>query len=135
MLYLMLKHLHVTCVSLSLAGFLVRWTLALGAAPTLARRLERRRWLRILPHLNDTLLLAAAIALAVLLGQSPFLDAWLTAKFFGLIAYIILGALALQRARSVRLRTEAGVAAVLVFGWIVSVALAKDPLGFLRLFV
>jgi uncharacterized membrane protein SirB2 len=67
----------------------------------------------------------------VLIGQYPFVDAWLTAKVFGLIAYIILGALALQAGRPVALRVGAGVAAIIVFGWIVSVALTKNPLGLL----
>ncbi len=133
MLYLAIKHLHITCVVLSITGFCLRGFLHLNkSAP--AQRLIGRRWLRIVPHVNDAILLAAAIALTVLIGQYPFLDAWLTAKVFGLIAYIILGALALQAGRSPQLRIVAGLAAMIVFGWIVSVALAKDPLGFLSRF-
>lgn len=126
MLYLALKHLHVTCVVLSITGFCLRGFLHLRKSA-----LAGRRWLRIVPHVNDAILLAAAIALTVLIGQYPFIDAWLTAKVFGLIAYIILGALALQGGRSSRLRVGAGAAAVVVFGWIVTVALTKDTFGFL----
>jgi uncharacterized membrane protein SirB2 len=97
----------------------------------LAGRQNERRWLRILPHVNDSILLAAAITLTVLIGQYPFVDTWLTAKIFGLIAYIILGALAFAPGRNPQLRMTAGVAAVAVFGWIVSVALTKHPLGML----
>jgi uncharacterized membrane protein SirB2 len=124
MLYLAIKHLHVTCVILRITGFCLRGLL-------LARKsaLAGRRWLRIVPHVNDALLLAAALTLTVLIGHYPFVDAWLTAKVFGLIAYIILGALALQPGRSPRLRIAAGVMAVAVFGWIASVALTKHPLG------
>lgn len=129
MLYLAIKHLHVTCVILSITGFCLRGFLHLKKSV-----LTGRRWLRIVPHVNDSVLLAAAIALTVLVGQYPFLDAWLTAKVFGLIAYIVLGALALQAGRSRGLRIGAGLAAVAVFGWIVSVALTKDPLGFLSRF-
>lgn len=126
MLYVILKHLHVACVVLSITGFCLRGLL-------IARKsaLTGRRWVRILPHVNDTLLLAAALALTVLIGQYPFVDAWLTAKVFGVIAYIILAALAFQNGRPAWLRVGAGVGAVAVFGWIVSVALAKDPLGIL----
>lgn len=95
----------------------------------LALRQNERRWLRILPHVNDTILLAAALTLTVLIGQYPFFDAWLTAKVFGLIAYIVLGTLALQAGRAAWVRLGAGVCAILVFGWIVSVALRKHPLG------
>jgi uncharacterized membrane protein SirB2 len=127
-LYVVLKHLHVACVVLSITGFCLRGLLLMRKSA-----LAGRRWLRILPHVNDTLLLAAALALTVLIGQYPFVDAWLTAKVFGVIAYIILAALAFQAKRSVRLRIGAGVLAVIVFGWIVSVALAKHPLGILEM--
>lgn len=124
MLYLAIKHLHITCVVLSISGFCLRGLLHLRKSA-----LVERRWLRTLPHINDSLLLAAALTLTVLVGQYPFVDAWLTAKVFGLIAYIILGALALQAGRSAWLRIGAGLAAIIVFGWIVSVALTKNPLG------
>jgi len=126
MLYLALKHLHVTCVILSIAGFVLR-----GLLHARKSALAGRRWLRVLPHVNDTLLLAAALGMIAMLGQYPFVDAWLTAKVFGLIAYIILGALAFQSHRPAGARLAAGTAAVIVFGWIVSVALTKHPLGIL----
>lgn len=126
MLYVAIKHLHIACVVLSISGFCLRGLLLMQNSA-----LTGRRWLRILPHFNDTILLTAGIALTVLIAQYPFLDGWLTAKFFGLIAYIVLGALALKPGRAPRLRLAAGIAAVAVFGWIVSVALSKDGLGFL----
>ncbi len=126
MLYVAIKYLHIACVVLSISGFCLRGLLLMRNSA-----LARRRWLRILPHVNDTILLTAGIVLTVLIAQYPFLDGWLTAKFFGLIAYIVLGALALKPGRAPRLRLAAGIAAVAVFGWIVSVALSKDGLGFL----
>lgn len=134
MLYLTLKYLHVTCVALSIGGFCLRGLLLLRKSALAGRHHDwhgGRQWLRALPHLNDSLLLAAAIGLAALLGQYPFVDAWLTAKIGGLLAYILLGALALRPGRAPRLRILAGCAAVAVFGWIVSVALTKHPAGFL----
>lgn len=130
MLYLAFKYLHVACVVISIFGFCLRGVLLMNRSA-----LAQRRWLRILPHVNDTMLLAAAMTLAFLIGQYPFLHDWLTAKIFGLIAYIILGALALQAGRPVRLRIAAGVSAVAVFGWIVSVALTKNPLGWFAIFM
>jgi uncharacterized membrane protein SirB2 len=122
--YLAVKHVHIACVALSIAGFCLRGLLLMRKSA-----LMERRWMRIVPHVNDLILLAAAITLTVLIGQYPFLDAWLTAKAFGLIAYIILGALALQAGRTAPQRVAAGIGAVAVFGWIVSVALTKNPLG------
>lgn len=124
MLYVFVKHLHLACVVLSITGFCLRGLLAWKKSA-----LMDRRWMRILPHINDTILLVAALILTVLIGHYPFVDAWLTAKVFGLIAYIILGSLALRPGRSPRVRVAAGFAAVSVFSWIVSVAMTKHPLG------
>lgn len=134
MLYLPLKYLHVTCVVLSIGGFCLRGLLLLRKSALAGRQGAwhgGRRWLRALPHINDSLLLAAAIGLAIVLKQYPFANGWLTAKLFGLLAYILLGALALKPGPDPHLRITAGVLAVAVFGWIASVALAKHPAGFL----
>jgi len=122
--YPVIKHLHVTCVVLSIGGFLLRGALMLADSPW-----RHARWLRIVPHVNDALLLAAALTLTALVGQYPFVDAWLSAKVFGLIAYIILGSVALKAGRTRAQRTTAWLAAVAVFGYVVSVALTRDPRG------
>ena len=89
------------------------------------------RWIRIAPHVNDTVLLTAALFLVLMSGQYPFVEAWLTAKVLGLTAYIILGSLALRAGSTQRIRMVAWLSALAVFGWIVSVALTRQPLGFL----
>lgn len=124
MSYLAIKHLHIACVILSISGFCLRGFLLMQKSA-----LARRRIFKVLPHVNDSLLLAAALALMVKLEQYPFVDGWLTAKVFGLIAYIILGAVALGAHHPPRVRLLAGMTAVAVFGWIVSVALTKNPWG------
>jgi uncharacterized membrane protein SirB2 len=85
----------------------------------------------VLPHVNDTILLTAALTLAAMSGQYPFVDNWVTAKVFGVIAYIILGSLALQVGRTLASRIACWLAAMTVFGWILSVALTRQPMGFL----
>jgi uncharacterized membrane protein SirB2 len=127
-IYFAIKYLHVFCVILSGTGFFFRGLLMLNDSP-----LAERRWLKILPHVNDTVLLAAATALAVMLGQYPFVASWVTAKMFGLVVYVILGSLALRAGRSKRLRTVCWLLALLVFAYIVSVALAHDPRGILAM--
>lgn len=126
MSYVLLKHLHVTFVVLSITGFFLRGLLMMRASPLL-----HRRWMNVVPHVNDTGLLAAALGLVFLTGQYPFVHAWVTAKIFGLIAYIILGSLALRAGRTRGTRIAAFLAAMVVFGWVVSVALTKNPWGFL----
>jgi len=126
MSYLLLKHLHVTAVAISGAGFLLRGILMLRESPLLGRRL-----LKVAPHVIDTVLLGSAIAMAVISAQYPFVLPWLTAKFFGLLAYIVFGMMALKRARTKAQRAAWFAAALLAFAYIVSVALTRDPAGFL----
>ncbi|EXI72523.1 MAG TPA: SirB2 family protein [Candidatus Accumulibacter phosphatis] len=124
--YLILKHLHIGCVVLSGAGFLLRGLWMLADSPW-----RQRRSVRVLPHVVDTILLGSAIAMAVISGQYPFVADWLTAKLAGLLLYIGCGTMALKRARSKRQRAAFLVAALLSFVWIVSVAMTRNPLGFL----
>ncbi|MFO1371927.1 MAG: SirB2 family protein [Candidatus Competibacteraceae bacterium] len=124
--YPILKYLHVATVGLSFVLFTLRGLWMLADSPQL-----QRRWVRILPHLIDTALLASAISLTLILRQYPFVNGWLTAKVLGLIVYIILGSIALKRGPTKLSRTVAWVAAMGVFGYIVSVAIAHSPLGFL----
>ncbi|MBE7459154.1 MAG: SirB2 family protein [Burkholderiales bacterium] len=128
MSYLVLKHLHVAFVVISITGFFLRGIWMLTDSPLL-----ERLWVRVVPHVNDTLLLAAAIGLSVELRQYPFVDGWLTAKVIGLLAYILFGMFALRRGRGKAVRAGFWLAALASFGYIVSVALTKDPRGFLAL--
>ena len=125
-MYVALKHLHLTAVTLSFALFALRGLWMLADSPQL-----QRRWVRIIPHLIDTVLLASAIGLTLILQQYPFVNGWLTAKVLALIAYIILGSIALKRGPTKAIRATAWVAALATFGYIASVALSHDPLGFL----
>lgn len=122
--YPILKQIHVTCVVLSGCGFALRGWWMLSGSPLL-----NRRWVRIAPHTVDSLLLASAVAMAVMSGQYPFVAPWLTAKVLGLLAYIGFGMVALRRGRTRGIRLAAWMAALASFGYIVAVALARDPRG------
>lgn len=122
MSYLALKHLHLTCVVLSGLGFLLRGFWMLRASPRLQHRLSRTA-----PHLIDSLLLTSAIALAWLSGQYPFAQPWLTAKLAGLLAYIVLGSMALKRGRTLAIRRRFLLAASMAYAYIVAVALTRSP--------
>jgi uncharacterized membrane protein SirB2 len=91
-----------------------------------------RGWLRVTPHVVDTLLLAAGIALAFIIHQYPFVNAWLTAKLLALIAYIVAGHIAVRRARSVRDKLTAWLTGLALVLYIFAVAFTKDPLAGLR---
>lgn len=121
--YLLLKLTHVTCVVLSYGGFLLR-----GVWMIRDSRMLERRWVRVLPHVVDTVLLASAIALSVMLKQYPLAEPWLTAKVAGLVLYIGLGMVALRFGTTRSIRTGAWIAAQAVFLYIVAVALTRSVL-------
>jgi uncharacterized membrane protein SirB2 len=123
--YLSIKHLHMGCAALSITLFLLRggWMLQ-GSA------MLQQRWVKIAPHLVDTVLLGSAITLAVLSGQYPFAQPWLGAKVIALLLYIVLGTIALKRGRTRRIRALAFGAAILTFAYIVAVAVTRQVLPF-----
>ena len=126
--YPAIKHVHMTCAAITVSLFVLRGAWMMRGSPPLASR-----WVRVVPHLVDTLLLASAITLAVIIGNAPVTHGWLTAKVIGLVLYIVLGTIALRRGRTRTVRVAAFFAALVVFGYIVSVAITKSPLGYLAL--
>jgi uncharacterized membrane protein SirB2 len=121
-----LKAIHVGAVATTYALFVLRGVWMIRGSLRL-----QDRWVKIVPHAVDTVLLASAIALSVMARQYPFMSAWLTAKVLALVLYIGLGTIALKRGRSMRTRVTAWIAAQLSLLYIVSVALTRDPLPFL----
>jgi len=90
------------------------------------------RWVRVTPHLIDTALLGSAISMALISSQYPFSQYWLTAKLWGLLAYILCGSMALKRGRTKNQRAVFFVLALCAYFYITSVALTRDPLAWLR---
>src|SRR5574340_1233898 len=117
MSFLALKSIHVSCAALSFTLFFLRGIWSFNEAPIM-----RQRWVKVVPHIVDTLLLASALMLAFTIQQYPFVDAWLTAKFFGLVLYIVLGSVALKYGKNKTIRMVAWFAAMAVFAYIVLVA-------------
>jgi uncharacterized membrane protein SirB2 len=126
--YASLKTIHQAAVALSIAGFFARGAGALAGAAWVRGRAAKR-----LPHVVDTALLASALALAWMLRLDPLATPWLAAKIVGLLVYIGLGFAALRPALPRRVRALAWVLALATFGWIVSVAITKNPAGVLAL--
>jgi len=119
--YLAVRTLHIACAAISITGFAARGALMLAGSPLLDHR-----FVRISPHVVDTVLLASAVWLAWFIGQVPFVHGWITAKILALLAYIVLGMFALRRGRTRRARAAAFAAALASAGYIVWVALARD---------
>ena len=119
--YLVVKHLHITFAVISGSFFLLR-----GIWMLLDSSMLQRRWVKVVPHGVDTLLLTTAVVMVFWSGQYPFVQSWLTAKLIALIAYIGLGTMALKRGKTRAVRTGALFAALSVFAYIVAVALTRQ---------
>jgi len=120
-IYPALKLLHVGCVVVTASGFVLRGIWMLGESPLLRHPLTR-----VLPHLNDTLLLAVGVGMALTLRQYPLVDGWLTAKLLALLLYIVLGTIALKRGRTKRVRVLAFGGALLTLAYLLAVAVTRS---------
>ncbi len=123
MSYLLLKMIHISSVLISYSLFFLRGIWLMQDSNNL-----RQRWVKVLPHVIDTILLTSAIALAILIQQDPLNNAWLTAKVIGLLIYILLGMIAIRFGKTKKTRIAAWIGAQCVFIYIVLVALSKNPL-------
>lgn len=124
--YFALKHVHIVTVFLSVSLFILRyWWQYRGSA------MLTKRWVRIVPHVNDTLLLVTGVALVMITHFYPFTPqgAWLTEKLFGVIIYIILGFIALgRRPRRQPVRWTAFLLGLVVIYVVIKLATTKIPL-------
>jgi uncharacterized membrane protein SirB2 len=125
-LYPQVRLAHISLVLISGILFAARGVGVLGGAQWSMAPAVRR-----LSYTVDTALLGAALLLLYVLNINPFAVAWLSTKIALLIAYIVLGTLALKRARTKRMRFVCFVAALMCFGFMLTVAREHQPMGFL----
>ncbi len=83
---------------------------------------------RIIPHVVDSLLLLSALVMLFLSDWSVLTDSWLQVKLLALLVYIVLGMLALRFVKRKVFRLASWLLALLVFAYMVMVALYKTPL-------
>jgi uncharacterized membrane protein SirB2 len=125
MSYAAIKLIHVGSVIISYVLFSLRSMWMMRESPAL-----KQRWVKITPHVVDTILLTSAIVLAMRIQQNPIHDSWLSAKVVGLLMYIGLGMMALRFGKTRKAKISACIAAQLVFIYIVLVAVTKNPAVF-----
>ena len=128
--YPQVKAVHVHAVFASGTLFAFRGALMLARS-----RHANHAALRWTSYGIDTVLLTAALMLATMLHQYPFVQGWLTAKVLLLVLYVVLGSLALKRGRSRRQQVWCLAGALATFAFMVTVARAHHPLGFLSALV
>ena len=124
--YMALKHTHMLCALLSLVFFVVRSLWAFQDSAML-----QKKWVKISPHVIDTVFLLSAIGLVIILQQYPFVSAWVTVKLIGLVVYIGLGLMTLKKAKNNAQRAVFFALALLTYFYILGVAMHKQALFFL----
>jgi uncharacterized membrane protein SirB2 len=112
---------------LSLLGFAVRGWWAINCSALL-----QQRWVKIAPHIIDTLLLTTAILLMIILGQHPGNQDWILAKLIALVFYIGFGTLAIKRAPTPATKILFFGLAIATFVYIIGVAIAHHPASWLQ---
>ncbi|MCC2597677.1 SirB2 family protein [Pusillimonas sp. MFBS29] len=119
--YLAIKHLHVTAATLSILFFVIRayWSVTESA-------ILQHRLVKTLPHVIDTVLLLAGVTLAAMMGAN---QPWILVKIVALIVYIGVGSIAIKYGKTPKTRAIAALVAILIFAYIVGVALTKHPLS------
>jgi uncharacterized membrane protein SirB2 len=122
--YPQIKALHIAMVLASGLLFTLR-----GAGVLAGMQWPMRLPVKLLSYTIDTALLTAALMLFTILPHAMFSNGWLTTKLVLLVVYIGLGTFALKRGRTRRTRAITYVAALCVFGFIISIARAHHPLG------
>lgn len=121
----MFKHLHMTIAVISVALFTLRFAwLLLGSS-----HLDKK-WVKIAPHVIDTLLLLIGITMAVKLSINPLEQLWLGEKLIALIAYIFTGYYALKLAKNRPMQIFGYLGAIGWFMLIVRIAITKETLFF-----
>ena len=127
--YPLLKPVHIALVSASGALFAAR-----GAGVLAGRAWPMQPGWRHTSVAIDVCLMAAGIGLWTMLSLHPAQQPWLGVKLGLLLVYIVLGSLALKLAPSKHARLVCYVAALAVYGWMVSIARSYHPLGALMSF-
>ncbi len=124
MSYIALKHLHITAAALSLLLFIIRayWSVTGSAA-------LQKKLIRMSPHVIDTILLICGLAMAWTIG---FNQSWIWAKLVALVMYIGVGTVAIKRGKTPASRLIAALIAVVIFSYIVGMALQRSPWSWLN---
>lgn len=119
----MVKSIHIATVVITLILFLFRggWYWLRPSQPLMLP-------LRILPHLNDTVLTISGVTMAIMYAYNPFEQLWFMAKIVALLAYIGLGMYAFREKHLYGKRLLAWFIALLMFVYIFAVVRTHNAL-------
>ena len=119
-----LKMIHISSVMLSFALFVLRGYWMCRSVPYLQQKI----WARYVPDSIDTVLMVSGISMMFQFSLFPHQQPWLAAKLLALLLYIVLGSVALHRTKNRHIRLGCYVVALMVFVYMVAVALNKQVL-------
>jgi uncharacterized membrane protein SirB2 len=120
-----MKHLHITLAVLSVTLFTLRFVWVLMNSAQLDKK-----WVKIAPHVIDTLLLVIGVVMAVKLSINPMEQLWLGEKLLAVLAYIFTGYYTLKLAKNNMMRVIGYLGAL---GWVmlvVRLAMTKEGVFF-----
>ncbi|MCO4322388.1 SirB2 family protein [Aliidiomarina quisquiliarum] len=115
-----IKFVHVISIHISITLFIIRFFM-----DDQGQHVWRSRPWKMVPHINDTLLLASAIGLLYITGWQIFVHFWITVKVALVVVYIILGWFALRINLARGYRWVAFIMALGVFVLIYAFAIKK----------
>ena len=112
----------MACVVLTLLGFIFR-----GIYLLKNKQKPSARWIKISPHIVDTVLLLTGIGLALIIvpGRDLGSVAWLYIKLSAVVLYIVLGIFALRKYYSAAVNGILVLLALGAFGFVVFMALNR----------
>lgn len=119
----MFKHLHMTLAVISISLFTLRFIWLLANSPKL-----QAKWVKISPHIVDTLLLTFGVVMAVQYHINPVEQLWLAEKLLAVVAYMFTGYFTLKLAKNRFMQILGYLGAI---GWImliVRLAMTREPL-------
>jgi uncharacterized membrane protein SirB2 len=120
-----MKHLHMTIALISIALFTLRFFWTLAGSPQLDKK-----WVKITPHIVDTLLLVLGIVMMMKLALNPFEQLWLGEKLIAVVAYIFTGYYTLKLARNRTMQVLGYLGAMGWFLLVARLAMSKENLFF-----
>ncbi len=122
-MYIAIKHIHMLAALVSVVGFALR-----GALKIRQSSLIERTWVRITPHIVDTILLVSALYLLISSQMWPTQHPWVAAKITALFVYIGLGLMTMRFSQTQKQRLIAYFMTLLCGIYIISVAISKQVL-------
>ncbi|USH01777.1 SirB2 family protein [Grimontia kaedaensis] len=123
-MYVALKHTHLMFIALSVILFIIRF-----AWRMMDSKMLEKKWVKVVPHVIDTILLGTGVALIFVTGFYPFTPQgmWMTEKLTCVLAYIALAFVAMKYSQGTMFRLFAFFGAL---GWVfaaANLAITKTP--------